>query len=459
MSATAAAQSLMLAFYGDDFTGSTDAMEALALSGLRTVLFLAPPAAELLNGKFAGLSCIGVAGSSRAQSPEEMDAQLLPVLRQLWALGAPVTHYKVCSTFDSAPEVGSIGHVADRVRRDITPGATLSVIAGAPPLRRYTVFGNHFAAAGDEVYRLDRHPTMSRHPVTPMHEADLRLHLAKQTPARIGLMSLPELAGDSATVDARLAAKLGEAPAMLLYDLADEASMRMVGRLLWQQSEVAPQFVIGSSGVEYALGTHWRVCGWAPSERARFPAVQPVKQLLVISGSASPMTATQIQWAADHDFVCLRAPADDLCRATTAGPARAKLFEAALTSLKGGRSVVVYSATGPDDPSIAATRAVLSASGAHVGTSARKLGSALGRLARDLLLHTGLRRLVVAGGDTSSYATQELGLYGLEMQAELTPGAPLCRGYSDDPRLDGLEIALKGGQMGKENYFGLARGG
>ena len=66
----------------------------------------------------------------------------------------------------------------------------------APPLRRYTVFGNHFAAAGDEMFRLDRHPTMSRHPVTPMHEADLRVHLSRQTQANIGLMSLPELAGD-----------------------------------------------------------------------------------------------------------------------------------------------------------------------------------------------------------------------------------------------------------------------
>jgi uncharacterized protein YgbK (DUF1537 family) len=66
--------------------------------------------------------------------------------------------------------------------------------------------------------------------------------------------------------------------------------------------------------------------------------------------------------------------------------------------------------------------------------------------------------VVVAGGDTSSYATQELGLYGLEMLTELTPGAPLCRGYSEDPRVDGLEIALKGGQMGRPDYFGMARG-
>ena len=64
---------LLLAFYGDDFTGSTDAMEALAVSGLRTVLFLAPPQPELLRRKFPDLRCIGVAGTSRAMSPAEMD--------------------------------------------------------------------------------------------------------------------------------------------------------------------------------------------------------------------------------------------------------------------------------------------------------------------------------------------------------------------------------------------------
>src|SRR5262245_19876129 len=132
---------LLLAFYGDDFTGSTDAMEALALSGLRTVLFLSPPTAELLRQKFPDLRCIGVAGTSRAMSPAEMDAHLKPILRELWSLGAPLTHYKVCSTFDSAPEVGSIGHVADLAHVHLAPGQTFSVLAAAPPLRRYTVFG------------------------------------------------------------------------------------------------------------------------------------------------------------------------------------------------------------------------------------------------------------------------------------------------------------------------------
>jgi uncharacterized protein YgbK (DUF1537 family) len=450
---------LLLAFYGDDFTGSTDAMEALAVSGLRTVLFLAPPSPQRVREKFPDLRCIGVAGTSRAMSPAEMDERLEPVLRELWALRAPLTHYKVCSTFDSAPEVGSIGHVADLVRSRLTPGQTLSVLAGAPPLRRYTVFGNHFAAAGEEVFRLDRHPTMSRHPSTPMHEADLRVHLSRQTQASVGLMSLPELTGDHAEVETRHVQKLAGRPDLLLYDVVDDQTLRTVGRLLWQQAQRAQHFAIGSSGVEYALTAHWRASGTIPSVRAQFPAIAPVEQLLVVSGSASPMTATQIEWAAAHGFDCIRAPSEDLCRPQAADAAARGLSERALAALSAGRSVVVYSASGPDDPSIGATRRSLGAGGsASAGSTAWLLGTALGRLARELLLRTGLRRLVVAGGDTSSFATQELGLYGLEMLAELTPGAPLCRAYSDDPRFDGLEIALKGGQMGKADYFGRARG-
>ena len=449
---------LLLAFYGDDFTGSTDAMEALAVSGLRTVLFLSPPTPEFLHQRFPDLRCIGVAGTSRAMSPAEMDAQLEPVLRELWSLRAPLTHYKVCSTFDSSPEVGSIGHVADLARGALDAGP-MSVLAGAPPLRRYTIFGNHFAAAGDDVFRLDRHPTMSRHPVTPMHEADLRVHLSRQTQASIGLMSLPELAGDEGSVDVRHARKLESKPDLLLYDCADDASLRMVGRLIWQQAQRAQHFAIGSSGVEYALAAHWRASGEIPAARATFKPVAPVSQLLVVSGSASPMTAAQIQWASEHGFDCIRAPTEELCRPQGMETTARVLYERAQSSLSAGKSVVVYTAAGPDDPSIRATRETLATgSGGSSGNTAKTLGTALGRIARDLLARTGLRRVVVAGGDTSSYATQELGLYGLEMLAELTPGAPLCRGYSEDPKLDGLEIALKGGQMGKADYFGMARG-
>ncbi len=454
-----ASPGLLLAFYGDDFTGSTDSMEALARSGLRTVLFFELPSPELLETRFPDLRCLGVAGTSRAMAPAEMDAELAPVLRALWETKAPILHYKVCSTFDSAPEVGSIGHVVDMARAMLT-GETISVLAGAPPLRRYTVFGNHFAAAGDRIYRLDRHPTMSCHPVTPMAEADLRVHLAHQTGARIALMDLNDLDGAPAQVGARHAERLRDRPDLLLYDVLDDARLRTAGRLIWEQAAGGRHFVVGSSGVGYALTAHWRDAGIIGDEMAVPGRIEPVRQILVVSGSASPITAGQIEWAAQNGFDCLRAPTEDLVQPETVDAARERIKEQALRSLAAGNSVVVYSASGSDDPRIRATRERLAAiSGTNAGNTARVLGRQLGRLARELLAASGLRRAVIAGGDTSSYATQELGLYGLEMCAELTPGAPLCRGHAEDPRIDGLEIALKGGQMGGPDYFGRARGG
>ena len=444
--------SLQLAFYGDDFTGSTDAMEALALSGLRTILFLRAPSADEIATRYADVKCVGVAGTSRAMSPAEMDAELVPVLESLWALRAPLLHYKVCSTFDSAPQIGSIGHVVDRARQRLNAGRTVPIVAGSPPLRRYTVFGNHFAAAGDAIHRLDRHPTMSRHPVTPMREADLRRHLADQTSGTVGLMNLEDLDGLSAQVDTRFAQHMAESPAMLLFDVLDDVRLRETGRLLWEEAVKTPQFVVGSSGVGYALAAYWRSAGLIPDVRARFPTIKPIPQLLVLSGSASPATAQQIAWARDHGFEALRVPAAALMQSDDA--VRQALFDQALAAWSQGLSVVLYTAAGPDDPSIAEARAVMG-EGAH---SARVLGGALGRLARELIARTGLRRVLFAGGDTSSYATQELGVHALEMAAELTPGAPLCRAHSDDPLVDGLEIALKGGQMGGPDYFGRVRG-
>ena len=330
---------LLLAFYGDDFTGSTDAMEALAKSGLRTVLFLSSPDPDLIREKFADLRCVGVAGTSRAMSPSEMDVEFEPVLNELWKLGAPVTHYKVCSTFDSSPQIGNIGHVADMAHRKLVPGKVISILAGAPPLRRYTVFGNHFAAAGEEIYRLDRHPTMSRHPSTPMHESDLRVHLSHQTNTSISLMSVTDLAGERGQVDAREHVRLKENPGMLLYDALTDEHLNTVGRLIWQHGQRAPHFVIGSSGVEYALAAHWRSTGVIDNKPAVFPAIKPVKQLLVVSGSASPMTASQIEWAGKNGFECVRIPTAEFTQPAAAEKARQRLVEQGLKVLADGKEL------------------------------------------------------------------------------------------------------------------------
>ena len=181
----------LLAYYGDDFTGSTDVMEAFTAAGVPTVLFLRTPGPEWVQ-RFAHMRCIGLAGTARGHTPAWMREHLPAAFASLQAFGAPLLHYKVCSTFDSSPERGSIGQAVDLGVPHMR-GRWSPMVVGAPRLRRYQAFGHLFAAMGDVVHRLDRHPTMSRHPVTPMGESDLRVHLARQTPRRIELIDLVTL--------------------------------------------------------------------------------------------------------------------------------------------------------------------------------------------------------------------------------------------------------------------------
>ncbi|MBV8749958.1 MAG: four-carbon acid sugar kinase family protein, partial [Candidatus Eremiobacteraeota bacterium] len=172
---------LALCFYGDDFTGSTDALENLSAAGLRTlVLFALPPEAELK--RLAGLyDALGVAGIARSLPTAEIEAEIRPVFEAFARLRPAVVQYKICSTFDSSPSRGSIGRACE-IGHAAFGACAIPVVAAQPRLGRYTVFGNHFARAGDgAVYRLDRHPAMAHHPATPMTEADLVVHLQAQT--------------------------------------------------------------------------------------------------------------------------------------------------------------------------------------------------------------------------------------------------------------------------------------
>src|SRR5580704_10150831 len=97
----------LFCYYGDDFTGSTDALEALAANGVPSVLFVDPPDDGDL-ARFPDCRAVGVAGESRSRSPEWMAEHLPAIFRTLLDYGAPICQYKVCSTFDSSPECGSI---------------------------------------------------------------------------------------------------------------------------------------------------------------------------------------------------------------------------------------------------------------------------------------------------------------------------------------------------------------
>ena len=435
---------ILLAFYGDDFTGSTDALEFLTRAGAKTALFIEPPTAEQLK-KYPGLNAFGVAGKTRAMAPAEMEQTLLPAFEKLKQTGARHVHYKVCSTFDSSPTTGSIGKALD-TGVAVFKNKCVPLLVAAPVLGRYCLFGNLFARMGigsnGNIYRLDRHPSMSKHPVTPANESDLRLHLSKQTDKKTGLIDILHVSGGKEMLSNEWAQVVQQGFDVALFDALYQEQLPAIGELIDEQANDGALFSVGSSGIEMALGRYWNhknilqpVTEWKHPGKA--------EPLLVIAGSCSPVTAGQIMYAASKGFeqVLIDAPAvsNNDGQSVKAGIAKA------VELLNNGKSVIVHTGGAGQQQA--------------VNLPAERLGTALGLLACEVASETALTRIVIAGGDTSSYAARVMGIEAVEMIAPLVPGAPLCIATAPGSPVNGLDVNFKGGQVGGENYFEVLMNG
>ncbi len=394
----------LLSWYGDDFTGATAVMEVLSFAGLPAVLFLDVPSNEQLSA-FAGYRAIGIAGSARSQSPEWMAANLPSCFNALASIGAPIAHYKVCSTFDSSPSVGSIGRAVE-LAAPVLGGAWHPLIIAAPEIARYQAFGNLFASVDGTPYRLDRHPVMSRHPVTPMDEADVCRHLERQTSLPIGLVNIVELMSRTGAA-ARVERAAGEAQIIAL-DVIDDASLAEAGRLVWE-NRGERLFAVGSQGIEYALVAYWRSEGLIPSEPDQTGA-GAVDDLAIVSGSCSPITARQIDWASQHGFDPIQIDAACAVDDDAWQGEQSRVEAEALASIGKGAVPIVFTASGPDDPAVARFNAAVSNAGKSASETNALVGRGLGSVLAQIVRQAKLTRGVIAGGDTSSHASAGLGL-------------------------------------------------
>ncbi len=440
-------QDLLLSYYGDDLTGSTDVMEALASNGVETVLFMDVPDSSLLE-RFSHCRAIGLAGTSRSETPEWMDDHLTPAFAWLKGLNAAICHYKVCSTFDSSSRIGNIGKAVE-IGKALFGQNYVPLLVGAPQLKRYTAFGHLFAAYQGEMYRIDRHPVMSRHPVTPMAEADLRLHLKEQTALQTRLADLSMLAATDA--DERIDALCRSADGMVLFDVDSAESQVHAGRQLWRLTPDKGWFVAGSSGVEYALLTAWSKAGLTQGRKV-FPLPGKVDRLAVVSGSVSPTTERQIRNATENGFTGINLDPIELL-GENGSIVLERAVVAGIETLENGRSVILNTALGPS--------ADRGGDIDRVPGSRHRLGRMLGTILRRLVSEQQLTRAVIAGGDTSSHALRELDVTALTTLLPLpqTPGSPLCTAYGSNAATNGLQIALKGGQVGSDAYFSQIRDG
>ena len=426
---------ILLAFYGDDFTGSTDALEFICRAGAKAMLFIHPPTKEQLN-KFPHLNAFGVAGKTRALSPEQIEQILVPAFEQIKSTDARHVHYKVCSTFDSSPTTGSIGKAID-CGANVFNNRIIPVLGGAPALGRYCLFGNLFARMGigsnGSIYRLDKHPSMNRHPVTPATESDLCEHLGKQTNKKIGLIDVLQLA---CPVNEWTTQKEDE---VIMMDVLAEADLLKIGEWMDKQpNNKNALFSVGSSGVEMALGKYWNQKGLLEPVTS-WPHSGKADSMLVISGSCSPVTKGQIEWAKANGFAEVIVKPDGLL---TDGIVVHETLKQVHHHLQKQKQIIIHTGYRQD-----------------YDVSSEKLGNVLGTIAKEAVRTNYIQRVVICGGDTSSYAAEAMEIEAVEMIAPLISGAPLCKAFSKHKSINGLEVNFKGGQVGAENYFGVLSAG
>jgi uncharacterized protein YgbK (DUF1537 family) len=165
--------------------------------------------------------------------------------------------------------------------------------------------------------------------------------------------------------------------------------------------------------------------------------------------------------ALDAGFVEVEVQTADLVKPDRHAAAIHEAAEKASGLLRNGESVIVHIVRGPDDPRIAQTKAQFMSMGYSdldiLLNSGRVLGEALGEILREIVQGSDIQRALVAGGDTSSYVARHLGVRALQMKAPFLPAMPICRVFSDEAH--DLEMAFKGGQVGKMDLFSAVKRG
>lgn len=416
---------MILGVIADDFTGATDVASMLVRAGMRTVQVLGVP-----DGDLPEADAVVIALKTRTIAPAEAVAQSLAALQALQAGGARQIYFKYCSTFDSTAE-GNIGPVTDALMTAL--GTDFSIACPAFPENGRTVFRGHLFV-GDQLLS---DSGMRNHPLTPMTDANLVRVLQTQTAQKVGLLRHDHL-GNPASAHERITALRADGVRIAVADAVNNSDLLTLGEAC---ADLA--LLTAGSGVALGLPPAYERRGWfTPSDSAA--ALDSVNgPAAVLSGSCSEATNGQVAvWrAAGRTALHIDPLALHQGAQTAAG-----LLALARAALAQG-PVLVYATAAPEN-----VKAVQAALG--VQAAGELVEHALAHIAQGLVA-AGVRRLVVAGGETSGAVVQALQVAQLRIGAPICPGVPWTQAAlpgSGEPML----LALKSGNFGGPDFFAQA---
>jgi uncharacterized protein YgbK (DUF1537 family) len=412
--------SILLGCVADDFTGATDLANTLVKAGMRTVQLLGVPRPNL---RVPEADCVIVALKSRSNPVNEAITMSLGALDWLRQQGAKQYYFKYCSTFDSTDK-GNIGPVADALLDAL--GSDFTVFNPSFPTNKRTVYKGYLFV-GDELLS---ESGMRNHPLTPMTDPSLVRVLQRQTKHKVGLVQYSTVVKGTAAVKAAFEDLRKQGVRHVVLDSITDEHLTTLGEAC---AELA--LVTGGSGMAMGLpGNFIHRNLMKAGQGAKLPKIGG--PTAVIAGSCSVATQGQVaHMKRDHDAFEL----DPVAIASGRDLAQEALDWAAKRLSE--KPILIYSTAAPE-----AVRAVQDKLGReHAGALVEET---LGKVAKGLVAR-GVRRLVVAGGETSGAVVGALGVEGLAIGPEIDPGVPWTVSIGEPP----LALALKSGNFGTQDFF------
>ena len=415
---------LALGCIADDYTGASDLANTLTRAGLRTVQTIGVPSADLalpeVDAIVVSLKSRSIEASLAVTRSREAD-------KWLRDRGAGHVLFKICSTFDST-DAGNIGPVMDALRA--ASGDAIVLVTPAFPETGRTVYqGNLFVGP----VPLNESP-LKDHPLNPMHDSNLVRVLARQSKTKIGLVALADVSRGAEAVRARLAGLASQGVGAGIVDAVFDRDLETIGCVALDH-----RLSVGASGI--GLGIARALVGAAsikPHVPSAASSVAVGGQAACLAGSCSQATLQQIANAEKAMAVLHLDP--DL---VVAGKDEARRAIAWARERLGSGPVLIASSSTPDQVAALQARHGRDAAG-------HAIEQAMADIAESLV-QSGVRRLVVAGGETSGAVVDRLNIPGFLVGAEIAAGVPVLRAVGTSGRE--MLLALKSGNFGGPQFF------
>jgi uncharacterized protein YgbK (DUF1537 family) len=415
---------LALGCIADDYTGASDLANTLTRCGLRTVQTIGVPADQL-----ALPDVDAVVVSLKSRSIESSLAVSRSRAADKWLRGRGAGHvlFKICSTFDST-DAGNIGPVMDALRAD--SGDAIVLVTPAFPETGRTVYqGNLFVGS----VPLNESP-LKDHPLNPMHDSNLVRVLARQSGTKISLVDLAAVARGPDAVRARLADLTAKGVGAAIIDAVFERDLETIGQVALDH-----RLSVGASGFGLGLARALVASGRVKSEASNAVSGAPVGgSAACLAGSCSQATLQQIA-SAERVMPVLHLDPEQV---VAGGEEARRALSWARERLNEGPVLIASSST-PDGVAALQARHGRDASG-HI------IEQAMADIAEGLV-QSDVRRLVVAGGETSGAVVDRLGIPGFLVGAEIAAGVPVLRAVG--AKNGEMLLALKSGNFGGPEFF------